>query len=130
MKSTTWYSAKEEEMEDLYQIKKKIFKGKSVDQDTINQLVDLCEDPKHRLTQKKNQTFVLLRIQVLCWSTSVKIGGMTLTMPKQLFDKKKFNPFCTHTIYLYMVKRDFLLNKKAYLTIVCTVKSRAVARLG
>jgi len=50
--------AKEDEMEDLYQIKKKIFKGKSVDQDTINQLVDLCEDPKHRLTQKKNQTFV------------------------------------------------------------------------
>ena len=37
-------------MEDLYQIKKKIFKGESVDQDTINQLVDLCEDPNNQLS--------------------------------------------------------------------------------
>ena len=37
-------------MEDLYQIEKKIFKGESVDQDTINKLVDLCENrPNNRL---------------------------------------------------------------------------------
>ena len=38
-------------MEDLYQIEKKIFKGESVDQDTINKLVDLCEEaPNSRLS--------------------------------------------------------------------------------
>ena len=37
-------------MDDLYQIKKKIFKGESVDQDTINVLVDLCEDLNTQLS--------------------------------------------------------------------------------
>jgi len=35
---------------DMYQIKKKMFKGESIDQDTINQLVDLCEDPNLQLS--------------------------------------------------------------------------------